>query len=65
MNAALMMRRMIAERNMRLVDVFGRADVTQALDALLKPVREESEELKAAFLEVLNSPNWRVHKPRW
>jgi hypothetical protein len=52
MNAARALRRMVAERHMRVVDVLGRDDVTKALDAHLKPVREDSPELKAAFLEV-------------
>jgi hypothetical protein len=30
----------------------GRADVMQVLDAQLQPVREESPELKAAFLKI-------------
>jgi hypothetical protein len=34
------------------VDAMGRADVMRALDAQLEPVREESPELKAAFLQV-------------
>ena len=52
MNAALSMRRMVAAEGLRIVDVLERADVKQALDAQLQPVREDSPELKAAFLEV-------------
>lgn len=52
MNAARALRRMLVEKKVRLVDAIGRPDVMRALDALLQPVREESEELKAAFLEI-------------
>jgi hypothetical protein len=52
MNAARVMRRALVEHNMRFVDVIGRADVMQALDAQCKPVREDSAELKAAFVEI-------------
>lgn len=52
MTAARTVRRGLIEKNMRFVDVMARADVIQALDALLKPAREESPELKAAFLEI-------------
>jgi hypothetical protein len=52
MTAARTIRRGLIEKNMRFVDVMARIDVTLALDALLKPAREESPELKAAFLEV-------------
>lgn len=46
------LRRMALAAKLRIVDVMGRADVVQALDAQLEPVREESPELKAAFLEI-------------
>ena len=46
------LRRMVIAENLRIVDAMGRADVMRALDAQLKPVREESPELKAAFLQV-------------
>ena len=52
MNAARTIRRGLQEKNVRFVDAMARADVTQALDALLKPDREDSAELKAAFLEI-------------
>jgi hypothetical protein len=52
MNAARAMRRMVVEKNLWFVDAICRADVARALDMLLKPAREDSEELKAAFLEV-------------
>jgi hypothetical protein len=47
-----LLRRMVIAENLRIVDAMGRADVMQALDAQLEPVREESPELKAAFLQV-------------
>jgi hypothetical protein len=47
-----LLRRMVIAENLRIVDAMGRADVMRALDAQLKPVREESLELKAAFLQV-------------
>jgi hypothetical protein len=46
------LRRMAMAENLRIIDAMGRADVMQALDVQLEPVREESPELKAAFLEV-------------
>jgi hypothetical protein len=46
------LRRMAMAENLRIIDAMGRADVMQALDAQLQPEREESPELKAAFLEV-------------
>jgi hypothetical protein len=52
MNAGRAMRRMVAGNGLRLVDVIERADVKQALDLQLQPVREDSPELKAAFLEI-------------
>jgi len=52
MNKGRALRRMVAASGLRIVDVMGRADVMQALDAQLQPVREESAELKAAFLEI-------------
>jgi len=51
-SAARVMRRMVVSDGLRIVDVMGRADVMAALDAQLQPVREDSPELKAAFLEV-------------
>jgi hypothetical protein len=52
MNAARLIRRMLVSNGLRLVDAMGRADVMQALDAQLQPVREESPQLKAAFVEI-------------
>jgi hypothetical protein len=52
MNAGRLMRRLLVTHGLRLVDVMGRADVMQALDDQLQPVREESPELKAAFLKI-------------
>ena len=52
MNAARAMRRRVAEQGLRFVDVMERADVKQALDAQLQPVREDSAELKEAFGKV-------------
>lgn len=49
MNAIRVLRRMVAEAGLRFVDVMGRADVKQALDAQMQPVREDSVELKEAF----------------
>jgi ferric-dicitrate binding protein FerR (iron transport regulator) len=46
------LRRMVAADNLRIVDVMGRADVMQALDAQLQPVREESPQLKEAFGQI-------------
>lgn len=43
------LRRMAVGENVRIIDLMGRADVLAALDAQLKPVREESPELKDAF----------------
>jgi hypothetical protein len=51
-NAARVIRRMLAEHNLRFVDAMGRVDVIQALDAQFQPVREDSEELKTAFEEI-------------
>ena len=45
MSKARALRRMVAAENLRIVDVWGRADVRQALDAQLRPVREDSAEL--------------------
>ena len=47
-----LLRRMVIAENLRIVDAMGRADVMRALDAQLEPVREESPDLKAAFLQV-------------
>jgi hypothetical protein len=49
MNAARALRRMVTMNNLRLVDVLERADVKQALDVQLQPVREESPAVKAAL----------------
>jgi hypothetical protein len=51
-NAMRMFRRMVAAEGLRVVDVLERADVKQALDAQLQPVREDSAELKEAFGKV-------------
>jgi hypothetical protein len=51
-NAARLLRRSLVGNGLRLVDVMGRCDVMAALDAQLQPVREESPELKAAFLKI-------------
>jgi hypothetical protein len=51
------LRRMAMAENLRIIDAMGRADVMQALDAQLQPEREESPELKAAFLEVAKIAN--------
>ena len=52
MNAARALRRMLSDHQLRLVDAMARTDAMQALDALLQPVREDSAELKEAFLQV-------------
>jgi len=52
MTAGRLMRRLLVTHGLRLVDVMGRTDVMQALDAQLQPVREESPELKEAFQKV-------------
>jgi hypothetical protein len=52
MNAARLLRRMVASNGLRFVDVMERSDVKQALDAQLQVVREENVELKAAFEKV-------------
>ena len=52
MTAVRMLRRMLAAAGLRFVDVLERADVKQALDAQLQPVREDSAELKEAFGKV-------------
>jgi hypothetical protein len=54
MDAGRLMRRLLVATKLRLVDVIGRKDVMQALDAQLQPVREEGRELKAAFLRIEN-----------
>lgn len=46
------LRRMVVADNLRIVDVMGRADVAQALDVQLQPVREESPQLKEAFGQI-------------
>lgn len=46
------LRRMVVADNLRIVDVMGRADVVQALDVQLQPVREESPQLKEAFGQI-------------
>ena len=43
------LRRMAVAENLRIIDAMGRADVVQALDVQLQPVREESHEVKAAL----------------
>jgi hypothetical protein len=52
MNAGRFLRRLLVKKGVRLVDAMGRADVMQALDAQLEPVREESPELKEAFGQI-------------
>jgi C4-dicarboxylate-specific signal transduction histidine kinase len=52
MNAGRALRRMVAGHNLRLVDVFERSDVKQALDDQLQVVREESSELREAFAKI-------------
>jgi hypothetical protein len=49
MNAMRVIRRMVVSDSLRFVDVMQRADVKEALDIQLQPVREESPELKEAF----------------
>jgi hypothetical protein len=49
MNAARVLRRMVAGQQLRLVDVMERNDVKKALDDQLQVVREENAELKEAF----------------
>lgn len=44
-NAGRLLRRSLVSNGLRLVDVMGRADVRQALDVRLKPVRHENAEL--------------------
>jgi hypothetical protein len=46
------LRRMVVADNVRIVDVMGRADVVQALDVQLQPLREESPQLKEAFGQI-------------
>jgi hypothetical protein len=43
------LRRMAVAENLRIIDAMGRADVVRALDVQLRPVREESHEVKAAL----------------
>jgi len=52
MNKGRAMRRMAAAAGLRLVDALERADVKQALDAQLQPIREDSQELKDAFAKI-------------
>jgi hypothetical protein len=52
MTAVRMFRRMVATAGLRVIDVLERADVKQALDAQLQPVREDSAELQEAFGKV-------------
>ena len=56
-NAARVIRRTLAEHNLRFVDAMGRADVMQALDTQFQAVREDSEELKTALRKSRNTPN--------
>jgi hypothetical protein len=46
------LRRMVAGEGLRIIDVIGRADVRQALDAQLKPAREDTPELREAFVQI-------------
>jgi hypothetical protein len=64
MNKGRAMRRMVAADGLRLVDVLGRADVMQALDAQLQPVREVSPELMEArrLVEELRNDNAQLEK---
>lgn len=48
MGKARALRRMVAAAGLRIVDVMGRADVKQALDDQMEPLREESRELQEA-----------------
>ena len=52
MNAARLLRRMVASNGLRFVDVMERGEVKHALDAQLQVVREENTELKEAFEKV-------------
>jgi hypothetical protein len=52
MAAARAMRHMATAAGLRIVDVLGRADVIAALDAQMKPVKEDSRELREAFSRV-------------
>jgi hypothetical protein len=52
MTAMRMARRMVVSENLRFVDVMERADVKEALDIQLQPLREESPELKEAFARI-------------
>jgi hypothetical protein len=51
-SAARAMRRMAASHGWRVVDVLERDDVKKALDVQLQPVREDSAELKQAFIKI-------------
>jgi hypothetical protein len=61
-NAGRMLRRSLASNGLGLVDVMGRADVMQALEVRLQPVREESPQLKEAFAKITQlRMRWRVN----
>jgi hypothetical protein len=46
------LRRMAAERNLRIVDLLELPDVREALDAQMQPVRQQGPELQAALEQV-------------
>src|SRR5581483_11124082 len=51
------LRRMVASEGLRIIDVMGRTDVMQALDAQLTPAREDTPELREAFLQIAELAN--------
>jgi hypothetical protein len=46
------LRHMATAAGLRVIDVMGRTEVIEALDAQLQPLREDSPELKAAFVKI-------------
>lgn len=52
MNAARLIRRRLWVLGLRFVDVMERADVKEALDALVQPVREDRSDLNEAFVKI-------------
>jgi hypothetical protein len=52
MTAMRMTRRMVVSEGLRFVDVMERADVKEALDIQLQPLRKESPQLKEAIVKI-------------
>ena len=46
------LRHMATVAGLRVIDIMGRTEVIEALDAQLQPLREDSPELKAAFVKI-------------